>query len=439
MAQNRRDFLKKAGLGIGLFTILPREVLGKLGGNTRYTAPSDQLTRGIIGTGGIGMSGLHFASDERCPLVAVCDVDQKHLQQALDAGVQKFDTRLQPYSDWRDLVHDANVDIVHIATPSHWHGIMAVEAARAGKDIFCEKPMTRTIGEGEKVVKAVHDYGRIFRLDTWFRFTDTFYGLGTTVEPLKKLVDSGVLGWPLTVRISGATGFTWKFYWTGKTGLPQEPVPAELDYDMWLGPAPYKPYHPHRVHQTFRGYWDYESGGLGDMGQHYIDPVQYFLGKDDTYPVKVEVDAPVQDADAVGIWGKITYTYEDGCRIILEGEGFESQGKVPYLEGPNGKVYQGFECDIPGIPNVQAFLNELPAPAPRHTDFLDCVRTRQHFALDEINGHHSCTIVHIGSAALRLNRTLHFDPKTCRFIDDEQANALINQPMRAPWAQYMSL
>ena len=439
MAQNRREFLKKAGLGVGLFTILPREVLGKLGGNTRYTAPSDQLTRGIIGTGGIGMSGLHFASDERCRLVAVCDVDKYHLRKALDAGVERFNTQLQPYKDWRDLVHDPNVDVVHIATPSHWHGIMAVEAAKAGKDIFCEKPMTRTIGEGEKVVKAVHDYGRIFRLDTWFRFTDTFYGLGTTVEPLKKLVDSGVLGWPLTVRISASTGFAWKFYWTGKTGLVQQPIPEELDYDMWLGPAPYKPYHPHRVHQTFRGYWDYESGGLGDMGQHYIDPVQYILGKDDTYPVKVEVDAPVQDADAVGIWRKITYTYADGCRIILEGEGFESPGKVPYIEGPNGKVYQGFECDIPGVQNPQAFLNELPAPAPRHTDFLDCVRTRQHFALDERIGHHSCTIVNIGSAALRLNRTLNFDPETCRFIGDDAANALINQPMRTPWASYMSL
>ena len=439
MAHSRRSFIKKAAAGIGLFTILPREVLGKMGGDNSYVAPSDQLTRGIIGTGGIGMSGLHFASDRRCRLVAVCDVDKYHLRRALDAGVEKFGTRLQAYSDWRDLVHDANVDIVHIATPSHWHGIMAVEAAKAGKDIFCEKPMTRTIGEGEKVVKAVHDYGRIFRLDTWFRFTDTFYGLGTTVEPLKKLVESGVLGWPLTVRISGATGFAWKFYWTGKTGLTQEPIPEELDYDMWLGPAPYKPYNPHRVHQTFRGYWDYESGGLGDMGQHYIDPVQYILGKDDTYPVKVEVDAPVQDADAVGIWRSITYTYEDGCKIILEGEGFESKGKVPYLEGPGGKVYQGFECVIPVVTDVQSFLNELPAPAPRHTDFLDCVRTRQHFALDEIIGHHSCTIVNIGSAALRLGRTLHFDPKTCRFIGDDQANALINQPMRAPWAQYIDV
>ena len=433
---NRRDFIKKAGLGIGLFTILPRNVFGKMGGDNNYVAPSDQLTRGIIGTGGIGMSGLHFASDERCRLVAVCDVDKNHLQQALDAGVQKFDTRLQAYTDWRDLVHDANVDIVHIATPSHWHGIMAVEAAKAGKDIFCEKPMTRTIGEGQRVVKAVHDYGRIFRLDTWFRFKDTFYGLGTTVEPLKKLVMSGELGWPFTVRISASTGFAWKFYWTGKENLTPEPIPAELDYDMWLGPAPYKPYNAHRVHQTFRGYWDYESGGLGDMGQHYIDPVQYILGKDDTFPVKVEVDAPKQHDDAVGIWRKITYTYEDGCKIILEGEGFETPGKVPYIEGPKGKVYQGFECTIP---NVISLVNELPAPPPRHTDFLDCVRTREHFALDEIIGHHSCSVVNMGSCALRLGRTLHFDPATQRFIGDDAANALINQPMRTPWASYMSL
>ena len=436
MAQNRRDFIKKAGLGIGAFTILPREVLGKLNGTTNYVAPSDQLTRGIIGTGGIGRSRYHFMSDEKCRLVAVCDVDQHHLDLALEKGKKQFDTNLQPYHDWRDLVHDPNVDIVHIATPPHWHGIMAVEAARSGKDIFCEKPMTRTIGEGQKIVKAVHDYGRMFRLDTWFRFKDTFYGLGTTVEPLKKLVDSGLLGWPLTVRISGATGFAWKFFWTGKENLVPQPIPKELDYDMWLGPAPYKPYNPHRVHQTFRGYWDYDSGGLGDMGQHYIDPVQYILGKDDTFPVKVEVDAPQQHSDAVGTWRSITYTYEDGCKIILEGEGFESKGKVPYIEGPKGKVYKGFECTIP---NVMDVLAELPDPAPRHTDFLECVKNRQHFALDEIIGYHSSTVVNIGACALRLGRTLHFDPKTEQFIGDDAANLLINQPMRQPWADYMKL
>ena len=430
MSESRRSFLKKSGAAVAAFTILPRNVFGKMGGDNNYVAPSDQITKGIIGTGGIGRSSYHFTSDERCRLISVCDVDKNHLQKALDLGKKKFDANLKSFSDWRDLIADPDVDIVHICTPPHWHGLMAAAAANAGKDIFCEKPMTRTIGESKKVAEAVRKNGSIFRLNTWFRFKDNFYGLGTTVEPLKKLVESGLLGWPLTVRISGATGFTWKFFWTGKENLETEPVPKELDYDMWLGPAPFKPYNHHRTHQTFRGYWDYDSGGLGDMGQHYIDPVQYLLGKDDDFPVKVEVDAPEQHPDAVGIWRSVTYTYADGCKIILEGEGFESEGKVPYIEGPLGKVYKGFECTIP---NVMDVIDELPNPAPRNTDFIECVKKRTHFALDERIGHHSATIVNMGACALRLGRTLHFDPKTQLFIGDDAANLLIDQPMRGPW------
>jgi len=426
----RRSFLKKAGLGALAFTILPRHVFGKMGGDNNFVAPSDQLTKGIIGLGGIGRSSNHFTSDDRCRLVALCDVDSGHLAKARELAKSKFGQSMTEYHDFRDLIHDPNVDVVHIATPPHWHGIMAVEAANAGKDIFCEKPMTRTIGEGKRVREAVKRNGRIFRLNTWFRFADTFYGLGTTVEPLKKLVDSGLLGWPLTVRISGATGFAWKFFWTGKENLVPEPVPSELDYDFWLGPAPYKPYNSHRVHQTFRGYWDYDGGGLGDMGQHYIDPVQYILGKDNTFPVKVEVDAPQQHPDAIGIWRSITYTYEDGCKIILEGEGFESVGKVPYIEGPLGKVYKGFECTIP---NVQEIIAELPDPEPQNTDFINCVHNRRKFALNEDNGYHSSTIVNMGICAHRLGRTLHFDPKTQLFIGDDAANQLIDQPMRGDW------
>ena len=283
----RRNFLKTLS-GMALLTVVPRHVLG----GPKHVAPSDQLTKGIIGVGGIGKSSYHFTSTKECRLVAVCDVDSKHLQSALDLGKKRFNETLQSYRDFRRLIADPNVDIVHIATPPHWHGIMAVEAAKAGKDIWCEKPMTRTIGEGKRVVEAVKRNNRIFRLNTWFRFTDTFYGLGTTVEPLKKLIDSGLLGWPLKVTISGTTGFTWKFFWVGKENLVPQRVPSNLDYDMWLGPAPYKPYNEHRVHQTFRGYWDYDGGGLTDMGQHYMDPVQYLLGKDETSPVKVEVDAP---------------------------------------------------------------------------------------------------------------------------------------------------
>ena len=430
MKTNRRNFLKTAG-ALALFSIVPRKVLGGQG----YIAPSDQLTKGIIGVGGIGRSQTHFSSDENCRLVALCDVDSDHLKGAINLGRERFGEEIKGYHNYRDLISDPNIDIVHICTPPHWHGVMAIEAANAGKDVWCEKPMTRTIGEGKRVVEAIKRNNRMFRLNTWFRFKDTFYGLGTTVEPLKKLVDSGVLGWPLTVRISGATGFAWKFFWVGKENLAPQPVPETLDYDMWLGPAPFKPYNSHRTHATFRGYWDYDGGGLGDMGQHYMDPVQYILGKDDTSPVKVEIDAPQQHPDAIGIWRKITYTYADGTRIILEGEGYESGNKVPYIEGPNGKVFQGFEVELNGqpAPDIMNLIAQMPDPEPQNTDFIKCVRNREKFALNEENGHRSCNIVNMGVCALRLNRDLEFDPVTQTFVNDDAANRLIDQPMRGDY------
>ena len=257
--QCRREFLKKSTAAVLAFTIIPRRVLGGQG----YTAPSDELTKGIIGAGGMGRGHIPYESTR---LLAVCDVDKSHLDQAIAVA----GGNVTGYHDFRELIARPDIDVVHIATPPHWHGIMSKVAAEAGKDIWCEKPMTRTIGEGIKVVEAVRKNGRMFRLNTWFRFKDQFYGLGTTVKPLKKLVDSGVLGWPLKVTVSGITGYDWKFYWSGLHNLTPMPVPAELDYDFWLGPAPYKPYHVERVHSKFRGYWDYDGGGLGDMGQHYL-------------------------------------------------------------------------------------------------------------------------------------------------------------------------
>ena len=135
-------------------------------------------------------------------------------------------------------------------------------------------------------------------------------------------------------------------------------------------------------------------------------------------------------SDAIGIWRRIVYTYEDGCQIVLEGEGFESEGKVPYIEGPKGKVYKGFECTIPDVMNK---LAELLDPEPQHTDFIKCIRNRERFALDEIKGYHSATLVNMALCALRLNRTLRFDPAKQLFVGDDAANRLIDQPMRAPW------
>ncbi len=398
-------------------TIVPRHVLGGNG----YLAPSDQLTKGIVGVGGMGLGHFNY---ENTRLLAVCDVDSGHLKRALD----RAEKGVKGYHDFRELITMPDIDIVHIATPPHWHGVIARMAAEAGKDIWCEKPMTRTIGEGKRLVEAVKANGRMFRLNTWFRFTGQFYGLGTTVMPLKKVVSSRVLGWPLKVTISGITGYDWKFYWSGLTDLIPEPVPSDLDYDMWLGPAPFKPYNKMRVHENFRGYWDYDGGGLGDMGQHYIDPVQYLLEKDNTSPISVEIDAPQQHHDAVGSWRRITYTYDDGCQIILDGENRDKD--AAYIEGPLGKIFKGFVSDIP---NLTELVRDLPDPEPQVTLFADAVRTRRPFALNEENGHRSCTIVNMGVVALRLGRNLKFDPVKQLFIGDEAANALIDQPMRGEW------
>ena len=417
MNLTRRRFLGSAAAAAAAFTIVPRRVLGGPG----FTAPSDELTRAVIGVGGMGRAHLGYPGAR---LLAVCDVDRGHLDEALAIS----GPGVKGYRDFREVLTRPDIDVVHIATPPHWHALISIAAVEAGKDVWCEKPMTRTIAEGDAVVRAVARTGRIFRVNTWFRFTDAFYGFGTTVKPVKKLVRSGLLGWPLKATVGAPTGFDWKFYWSGLTGLRPEPVPSELDYDFWLGPAPAKPYHPHRVHVTFRGYWDYDGGGLGDMGMHYLDPVQYLLDKDGTSPVEVVADCPQQHPDACGAWRRIEMRYADGCVIVLDGEGKDAG--APFLEGPQGKLFRGFESDIP---DLRRKLAAFPDPEPEIGDFAAAVRARRPFALNERNGHRSCTLVNLGKIAVQLARPLKFDPVTMRFPGDDEANRLADQPLRAPW------
>ncbi|MGA0845587.1 MAG: Gfo/Idh/MocA family oxidoreductase [Luteolibacter sp.] len=415
--QSRRSAIKSLA-ALASIQIVPSRVLGLNG----QTPPSEEITKGIIGCGGISSSHLTMPGK----LLALCDVDQKHLANRMNEANAEANG-IKGYHDFRELIARDDIDVVHIATPPHWHAYMAVAAARAGKDIWCEKPMSRTIGEGIAMVREVEKHQRIFRLNTWFRFQGGFYGMRSPVSLLKKAIINDLLGWPLKVHVSATTGFDWKFQWSGRTDLKPEPVPEWFDYDFWLGPAPKKPYHPHRTHATFRGYWDYDGGGLGDMGQHYLDPVQYLLGKDDQAPVSVDIDADPQDKDAIGAWRRIEFTYADGCKVILDGE--DKDKDAAYLEGPKGKIYPGLRSDIP---NLRKTLIDLPEPPAQRTDFHECVRTREKFALNERNGFWSTTMLNIGITAHRLNRNLKFDSKTLKF-DDPAANALIHQPMRAPW------
>jgi myo-inositol 2-dehydrogenase/D-chiro-inositol 1-dehydrogenase len=427
---SRRQLLMgslKSAAAVAAFSVVPRSVLGGAAG----PAPGSVLTHAIIGVGGMGNGHVGYVlGDTGARLLAISDVDANHLATTL----KRCPESCKGYGDFREVLDRGDVDIVHIATPPHWHAVMSVMAAQAGCDIWCEKPMTRTIGEGRPVVEAVQRYGRMFRLNTWFRLHSGFYGFGTTVKPIKQLVASGLLGWPLTVRVSRFTGFDWKVRaWSGQPYLEPQPVPPQLDYDLWLGPAPVKPYHPHRTHNTFRGYWDYDGGGLADMGQHYLDPVQYILGKDDTSPVEVQAWAPwPTHPEAVGIWGRVEMKYADGCRIILESGDWgvnETEGK-PYIEGPKGKLYQGMKTDPA---NLAEALPTLPQPAPQISEFSESVRTRRKFGLCESNGLRSNFLVHLANCAIRTGRRLRFDPVAQHFIGDEEANRLVDQPMRAPW------
>jgi predicted dehydrogenase len=416
----RRTFLKSSIASIASVSLVPRHVLGGQG----FTPPSEVLTRAVIGVGGMGMG--HVTSiNTACKLLAVCDVDKAHLAKALEAGGPD----VKGYHDFREVLERKDIDIVHVPTPPHWHALISIAAAKAGKDIWCEKPLSRTIAEGEAVVAAVAKYKRIFRLNTWFRFDSPFYGMGVSVKPIKKLVQAGMFGWPLKITLGANTGFDWKQnLWCGRTDLTPQPVPAELDYDLWLGPAPEKPYHPHRVHGSFRGYWDYDGGGLGDMGQHYLDPVQYILGKDDESPTHIEADTDAQHDDAVLPWRRVSIRYADGCEIILDGE---NKDTAPFLSGPKGNLTKELESSIP---NLIDKIRDLPDPAPQLTDFVKAVKTREKFALNEVNGHRSCTLINLAKIAVKTGRPLRFDSKKQRFIDDPGANAYIDQPMRGSWS-----
>ena len=340
----RRRMLQQSAAAAAVFTIIPRHVLGGQG----HVPPSEQITRAVIGVGGMGKGHLTYNYGK---LLAVCDVDAQHLQTALDlSNKDNQDKRtVKGYHDFRELLQRKDIDVVHIATPPHWHALLTIAAANAGKDIWCEKPLTRTIGEGEKVVEAVRRNRRMLRINTWFRFTASFYGMETTAERIRKVVAAGLLGGPLTVTVGACTGFDWKLkLWSGLTSYTPQAVPSHFDYNFWLGPAQVKPYHPHRTHGSFRGYWDYDAGGLGDMGQHYLDPVQYILDKDGESPVEIIPDTQPQHPDAVLPWNKITLKYRDGNTIILDAVTPATEN-VAYISGPKGKIFRKLESTIPNL------------------------------------------------------------------------------------------
>ena len=449
MNLTRRELLKTAGAAAA-FNIIPAHVLwGK-------NAPSNQLTRALIGYGIIAKSDNHlkFAGSR---LVGLCDPDRLRVQEGLADAEKTGWGKIKAYRDFIELINDPGVDVVHICTPEHWHGCMSVMAARAGKDILCEKPMTRTVGEGKRVMEYVKEKKCMFTVNTWFRYKDPFYGFGKEVKYVRKVIENSVLGkGPVKCVFGRGQGFQWKFHHSGRVNLPVEKCPSTFDWDMWLGPAPYKPYSRHRTHKSFRGYWDYAGGGIGDMSQHYLDPLQYLLCKDEESPVKVEYKGPVQHPEVVGRFDRITFTYADGTVIVLDGD--ESLKKEPFITGSNGmtiwplkrpdgsvdtwtnpgenadRMFPLYDKDGKALDSMK-IVTDLPDPERQQTDFIDSIRTRNRMCLNEETAFRSCTLANLAITAQRVGRSFEFDPVGMTGKDDPVVDRYLYQSMREPWLE----
>ena len=406
----RRGLMKGAAAAAATaatISIVPSHVLGGAG---KPAAPSETFGAALVGCGGRGpgtfrdLSGKHGLNIRK---LAMCDVKY----------VGRCDNKTT-YTDFRRVMERKDIDIIAIATPPHWHALISIAAMESGKDVVCEKPMTRFVGEGRAVVNAAKRYGRIFQVGTYGRF-----GMATskgTNMMTRKIMSSGLLKKTQAVYVHRG-GLKVK-QWSGRVDLAPQPVPANLDWDMYCGPSPLKPYVSRRVGGTHRWYWDYDGGGLGDMGQHKFDPINYLHGKDNTGPVEIETHAPPAHPEVAGMWGWSKLTYADGFTLVVE-------------SGEWGEP-SGMKRKHPGIDELsaedQAKLKAMDDPQPL-MGFGEAVKTRKQPGGHAEAAHRTVCIMHLTNISIRVGRKIKFDPVTEQIIGDEEANRLAHQPMRAPW------
>ena len=407
-AVTRRRFLQGSAAAAAALTIVPRQVLGGPG----QVPPSEVLTAGLIGCGGQGGEDLRSyitGAGGQFRLVARCDV--------------KFRDRVDNkkiYSDFRRVLERRDIDVISVATHPGWHALVSIAAMEAGKDVLCEKPMSRFIAEGRAVVDAQDRYGRIFQLGTGGRFSIGKRWDGNTILT-HKIMASGLLKECRVVHIK--RGGLKVREWSGKVQYRSEPVPEWMDWDLYCGAAPLRPFQRHRLGGTHRGYWDYEGGGLADMGQHHFDPVQWTFAKDDTSPVEIEPHTPPAHPEACAMWGWVELKYADGLTFVMDsGE---------WGERYNRRKARDVSLSDLG-PEDQRKVRQMPDPE-RPRSFVDAVKTRQKSANHAEPSHRSATILHLANIAIRTGRKIKYDPVREQIVGDEEANRLVYQPARAPW------
>ena len=376
---------------------------------------------GCIGMGGQGTGNMKgFRGKSGSEVVAVCDVDVGHREKARQiAGLGASSS----YSDFRELLARDDIDAVSIAAPDHWHVPMSVAAVRVGKDVFCEKPLTLTIGGGRVLADEVKRYGRVFQTGSQQRSGNEF-------RFACELVQNGRIGKLHTMRV-GIPGNNRKCPPTWQA----QPVPDGFNYDMWLGPAPWEPYHEQRCHYQFRFILDYSGGQMTNWGAHYLDIAQWGNAADDTGPVEIvgSGDFPKSGLFTTAKGVDIEYTYANDVKLILKTGGGSTR-----FEGTEGWVFVT-RGKIDAEP--KSLLTSKIGPDEIHLynnrdhkqNFLDCIRSRKDTICTAEIGHRSSSVCHLGNIAMLLGRKLRWDPKAERFINDSAANNMLTRAMRAPW------
>jgi myo-inositol 2-dehydrogenase/D-chiro-inositol 1-dehydrogenase len=434
---NRRQFLKNSAFAtaaaVAWPAIVPASVLGA-------GAPSNRITFGCIGVGRMGLGDLReIIGFKQAQIVAVCDVDSKRTKHAQQLVEKHYAWQTQDgtykgcatYGDFRDLAARKDIDAVSVVTPDHWHTLPVIAAAKAGKDIFLQKPLTLTIEEGRILSDTVHRYGRVFQVGSQQRSDSRF-------RQACELVRNGRIGNLQTVKVGFGTDPA-----TGPQ--PSMPIPDGLDYNMWLGPAPWADYTEKRVHPK-EGYgrpgWlriaDYGAGMITGWGSHHNDIAQWGMGTEYTGPIEIEGQA---EYPKDGLWDvhgafSIEYTYANGVKVTCTDTGKNKQGIL--FEGTEGWIYvRRGHIDA----NPKSLLTSAIGPDEIHLyksnnhkgNFLDCIKTRNETVAPVEVGHRSCTVCLLGEIAMRLGKKLKWDPERERFTNNDQANRMLSRPMRSPW------
>ncbi len=429
---NRRSFVKKSvGAAVGAVAfpyLIPSSALGKAG----TVAPGNRITIGSIGVGGMGTGDLRsFLSKPGAHVIAVCDVDKNHRDRAKNITDQKYGNKdCAAYNDFRNLIARQDIDAVALAVPDQWHGIIAVDAAQARKDIYGQKPLAYTISEGRSIVDAVQQYNIVWQTGSWQRSQRHF-------RFACELVRNGRIGKIDTVRVGLPYGNSIQ-----KRSTQPSPVPEGFDYNMWLGPAPWVPYAPARCHWNFRWILDYSGGQLTDWAGHHCDIANWGMDTELSAPVEIAGKAdypPAKDGlfdtpESYYFEGK----YAEGFTMIVADRLQQPKGMGVHFIGDEGWIHvsrSGLEAEPKSLLTSVIRPEEihLYKSDDHHQNFLDCVRSRALTVTPVDVAHHSIMVGHLGGIAMKLARKLRWNPQKERFINDPDADRMLSRPMRSPW------